>query len=431
MSDVIKKKTSLGKDVIWNLVGQFAYLFGLWLITVLTTRLVGYEAQGVLSLALVASNICMSFGNYYLRLQYASDINGRFSDSDYVIARFGLTAVSFLICFVYALILRYEWPVILSIMLYYVYKVFELLSDIYQGVLQRHGKLYVGGMTLTAKGILSVGIFALTAALTHSLNLALVAIAVVAAAIFVLDILLTRRFTSFRLDWRSFQFKTFFTLIGLCFPLFILLLCCNVLPSLPRIFFEKIYDKTQLGYYASIANIAVLIQTAASAIMLPLVPRISELYKKGEDKRLIKFSFGIVIACVALGLLATVLVYFLGDWALRLLYGEEIGPYTYTFLWAVVAAVMTALVTITTQVLGGMERRFFATIAMLVGTALCAGLSYPLCRDQYMNGISFSLIIAEGVTVLLAIAFIWFFRKPKAVMSNLDASDTENPSPEQ
>lgn len=424
-----KAKTNFGKDVIWNLIGQFAYLFGLWLITVLTTRYAGYEAQGVLSLALVASNICMSFANYYLRLQYAADIENKYADSDYVTARFTLTAISALICFVYCLVLQYSWAVLGSIMLYYVYKIFEMLSDIYQGVLQRHGKLYIGGYTMTAKGVLSVGAFAVITMLTHDLNLGLLGLAIIGGLIFALDVLLTRKKTTFRINWRAYSIKKVWSLVVLCFPLFILLFCSNVLPSLPRIFFEKMYSKQELGYYASIANIAVLIQTAAVAIMMPLVPKISELYKTGQTKKFLKFDGVIIAALVALSGLACLLVYFLGDWALKLVYGDEIGPYTYTFIWAIVATAMTAFVTIVTQILGAMEKRFWATIAMLVGTGICAALSYPLCRDEYMNGISFSLIIAEGVTVVLCLVFIFLCRKNKApLMDDEPDADPTTPS---
>ena len=423
--NTVAKQNTIRKDVVWNLIGQFSYLFGLWVITMLTTKFIGFEAQGVLSLALVAGNICTSVANYYLRLQYASDIYGRFKDGDYVFARFALTLISFVVCVGYCFALQYSLATILSIMLFYVYKAFEMLSDIYQGVLQRHGKLYLGGYTMTAKGILSVGVFLLIAKLTANLDFALIGIAVVAAAIFVIDVLLTKKVAGFAFKTNMFQWGALRKLLVLCFPLFLLHLGCNVLPSLPRIFFEKIYDQTQLGYYASIANIAVLIQTAASAAMIPLVPRISKLYSEGKTASFLKFCGVVMGIWVALGGIACIIVHFAGDWALKLVYGEEIAPYTYTFLLTTVAAIATALVIVATQILGAMEKRLWAALALGIGTVVCAAISYPLCTNQYMNGISLALIISEGVSIIAALMVIWFFRKaPEKQVEKIDRNET-------
>ena len=415
--NAFNQQAKIKKDVIWNLIGQFAYLFGLWLVTVLTTKFIGFEAQGILSLALVAGNICTSFANYYLRLQYASDIHGRFRDGDYVFARFFLTFVSLAICIGYCFALQYSLATILSILLFYVYKVFEMLSDIYQGVLQRHGKLYLGGYTMTGKGILSVGVFLLLAKFTANLNYALIGIAVVAGLAFAIDVIMTKKVTGFSFGLKMFDWKMLRRLLILCFPLFLLHLACNVLPSLPRIFFEKIYDQTQLGYYASIANIAVLIQTAASAAMIPLVPKFSKLYSEEKTSPFLKFCGAVIGVWVALGGIACIVVHFAGDWALKLVYGDEIAPYTYTFLLTTVAAITTALVIVVTQILGAMERRFWATISVGAGTILCAAISYTLCVNLYMNGISLALIISEGLATVVALVAIFVFRKNKKLAS--------------
>ncbi len=416
MAALAKKKDSLSKDLIWNLTGQFVYLFGLWLITVLTTNLIGYEAQGILALALAASNICSAVASYFLRLQYAADIEERFSDTDYILTRFILTGISVGICFVYCLALQYSWTVIGIIMLYYVYKVLEYLSDIYHGCMLRHKKLYLGGMTSAAKGILSAGIFAGVAMWTHSLVYGILAMNAVALLILVADVFLCRKVFGFRIAWDSFHAKTFGRILVICFPLMILLVCSNTLPSLPRIFFEKMYSKQELGYYASIANIAVLIQTAATSIVSPLVPKISKAYKTGDTKGFLKIDGIIIGGLIALVGLACIVIAFAGEWALVLIYKEEIRPYAYTFLPAIVAAGSTAMVILVTQILGAMEKRVLATISVAIGVGICAAISYPLCLNLYMNGMSVALIIAQGATSLIGIAFILIYRKPKNPM---------------
>ncbi|MBQ9457056.1 MAG: hypothetical protein IJU64_00910 [Bacilli bacterium] len=419
------KKGALGKELIWNLIGQFAYLFGLWLITVFTTKFISVEAQGVLTLALVASNIAMSFGNYYLRLRYAADVNNEHSDSDYVISRFILTGISFLICFGYCLALQYSWSIIAAIMIYYVYKGTELVSDIYQGVLQKHSKLYLGGITLTIKGLFSVGIFAAIAVLTKSLIWSLIGLSLVGIAMALVDIFVAKKAVGFRIQWRAYSWKTLKSVLISCFPLFVLLLLSNVLPSLPRIFFEKIYDTEQLGYYSSIANIAVLIQTVASAVMLPLVPRFAKLHEQKEKAGFLKFTGLVVFVAIAFCSAVFLGVVWLGDWALKLVYGDIIMPYAYVFKGAIIATSFTAMVTVVTQILGAMGKRKETMIAAALGLAICAAISYPMCQGLYMDGMSYALVIAEGVEVALCLVLIVVLENKNCRVSNENPESQE------
>lgn len=409
---------SIKRDLIWNLIGQFTYLFSLWLITILTTRLMGYDKQGILSLALVAANICTAIANYFLRLEYASDLKSRFTDSDYVITRFILTGISAIVCLLYCFALRYSFEIIGCIMLFYVYKVFEMLSDIYMGVEQKYGKLYVGGIVLTAKGVVSVGVFAVLAYATKNFVISLLGLGLCGAAFFVIDVVATRKLTPYKIDLSSYRAKTLGSLLCVCLPLFLLIFLSNTLPSVPRIVFEKIYSHEELGYYASIANIAVLIQTAASAGTIPLVPKISRLYNNGDTNGFLKYVGGFLGVFALLGLIAIVAVVFLGEWALTLIYGESVQPYAYVFVWVIVATILTAMLAIATQILGAMSHRFLAVIPVLIGTGVSAGLSFPFCTYFYMNGISFSLISGAGAALVISLVFIWLKRhhEPKAII---------------
>ena len=402
----VKQSGKIKRDVLWNLIGQFAYLFGIWLLTFLTTRILGYEAQGILSKGLVAATVCMSFGSYYLRLQFAADTEEKFKSNDYVFARLFLLIVSMVICFVYSLVLHFTWFEVGCVILFYSFRALELFSDIHFGVMLRHQRLYVGGISLTVKAAVAVGVYCLVALLTRSLLFSLIAIVIVSATFVAIDIFLTKRVTGYIMNLKEFSWSRIGKLLVVCFPLFILLLCTNLLPSIPRIVFEQQYDTVTFGKYSSIANIAVLIQTAVSAIMMPLVPKISRLYKSGNTKGFLKFSAGVIAFALLLGGVASVMVLLLGNWALELLYGAEILEYASTFIWTIVAATSIALVAIGTSILGAMERRRLATIATLSGVAVCAAVSYPMIQACFMDGISFALIIAESVAFLVCIAFI-------------------------
>lgn len=426
--DVTKEEENLAnhgymKDIVWNLIGQFAYLFGLWIITVLTTNVFEATGAGILGICLVAGNICGSLASFNLRLQYASDINKEYKDRQYIVLRFILTFASVIMTFCYALALSYTWEVIGAIMLFSIYKASEFVSDIFYGAMQRKGKLYIGGIFMTVKGVVSVAAYAIAAFASHNLY---VSLAIMGIAVWLVTI--AEGFYCFRIlkvefklisgDWR-----VIWKLFLICIPLFVVLLCSNLLPSVPKIFFEKLYFAEEFGLYNSIATVAVLIQTAASSIALPIVPKISEMYGRGDKKGFLKWSGLTCTAVLVIGIIGVIAAVTIGDWALNLLYQGRVDEYAYTFVWTIVAGTATALFTIITQVLGGMHSKWGVMIASLAGTAICLAISYPFCAYQYVNGISFALMIAISIEIVVGLVFIGLGIKKMDSLSNSNKAD--------
>ena len=108
----LKLESKFSKDIIYNTIGNFVNLFCLWVITLLVARMLDYENAGVLSLAMVAANIVTSLASFSLRIYYAADIERKFSDEDYVWTRAVLDLSSFVVLFIYCLVMHYSWAII-------------------------------------------------------------------------------------------------------------------------------------------------------------------------------------------------------------------------------------------------------------------------------------------------------------------------------
>lgn len=408
------------KDIVWNLIGQFTYLFGLWIITVLTTNIFEAEGAGVFGLCLVAGNICGSLAFFNLRLQYASDINKEYKDQQYIALRLILTLSSILLAFIYALSLSYSKNVIWAIMLFFIYKSSEFVSDIFYGAMQRKGKLYVGGIFMAVKGIASIGAYALAAIISKNFYASLIAMGIAVWLITISEAFYCYKILKVQFKLESGDWRGVWKLLLICIPLFVVLLCSNLLPSIPKLFFEKLHSAEEFGLYNSIATVAVLIQTAASSIALPIVPKISEMYGRGNKKGFLKWSGLMGAAILAIGIIGVICVIFLGDWALHLLYQGRVDEFSYTFVWTIVAGTLTALFTVLTQVLGGMHSKWGVMVASLAGTLLCLAISYPFCHYQYVNGISFALMISVGLEIIVGLIFVVIgLRKTKPISENV------------
>ncbi len=404
-------KKGLSKDIVWNLLGTFCYMFSLWIISILTTNMLGFEAAGVFSLCLVASNIATSFGSYYVRVYYASDVSRRFSDEDYLFTRTLTNIVGVAVAVIYSFAMGYSLDIIGTIMLFYVYKVFELFTEIFSGTFQRYGKMYIGSILMSAKGVAAIPFFILGAYLFHSLNFGFLFMDAAAIAIFFLELWCLYKFASFRLDFKKFRLSHVGKILLVCLPLFIVLLCSNVLPSIPKAMFEKMYTTKEFGYYSSIATISVLIQTAASSILMPIIPKVSLTYLKKDFIAFYKLLGAIIGMVVLMGAASYVAVFFLGDWALGLVFDKSVLQYSYTFKTTIIAGTFTALFVVLNQILAAVGGSLGLIVGSVAGTLACFIVSYPLCKYAYMDGISYSLILSLGLEVLIFLAFIFLYAR--------------------
>lgn len=395
-----------GKDIIWSLIGHFVYLFSLWLVTVLTTNIFDSAGAGILGICLVAGNICGSIANFNLRLIYASDVNNRHKDSTYFTLRVCLSLVTFIAAFAYSISLQYTFDIVGAIMIFFIYKSSEFVSDILYGTMQRYKKLYVGGILMSIKGVVSFVFYAASSLMFNNLFISLLAMSLSVWVITLIEFVYCKKALGLKLLSKNGEFTSLVTLFLECLPLFVVLLCSNLLPSIPKIFFERIYSSEEFGLYNSIATVSTLIQTAASSIALPMLPKISKTYKDGEIKSFKKLSSLTLGFIVGLGAIAALCVLLFGDWALHILYQGRVDSLSYTFIFTIIAGTFTATFTVLTQILSAMSLKKAITIASIAGTLLCLGISYPFCLYQYVNGVSFALMCSIGLEVVIAFVFI-------------------------
>ena len=406
------------KDALLNTIGNFAYLGALWLMSVLVVRLSGFDDAGYFSLAMTSANIYISLASYTVRLYYAADLNYRFSDNQYIFMRVLTTASSFILCIVCSLITGYTGKKLIVIILFYIFKCGEMLSDILFGMLQRKGKLYISGYTMTFKSVISLLAFCVILKFTKNLILALAVMAVIAILIFLfLDYPIAKKYATETIKLSKKDFMPAIELCKICFSLFVVGLCFNIIPSLPRLVFEKIYSTEALGYYSSISTITVLISTAVNCVLIPLVPKFTTYYQEKQKKKMTMLTFGCMGIIFAIGVVCFIGSLIAGKWLLTLLFGDGIEPYVYIFKWVIVATILQSIIICFNDFFVAVDRQNILMYGSIIGLILCVVLSYPLCKKYFMYGVTNALIISQGIEIAF---FIFFIIKIIKNMDNLN-----------
>ena len=75
------------KQAIINAIGNLVYVAALWVLTVITTRCLGYEANGYLTLAMTISNLSVAVQLFGVRSFQSSDMSFEYSAKDYLFSR--------------------------------------------------------------------------------------------------------------------------------------------------------------------------------------------------------------------------------------------------------------------------------------------------------------------------------------------------------
>lgn len=398
---------NIKRDAIWNTIGNFSYLGALWLMSVIIARYGGFEKAGYLSVALTTANIYISLASYTVRLYYAADIENNYSDKQYFIMRFLTTVSSMLLCLCGSMIIGYSIQQLIIIVLFYIYKSFEMMSDILFGALQRVGKLYLSGYSLCVKSLLSIIIFTVIVISSGNLVISLIAIDIIAVLMFFLvDVRMVLHENIELSKPIASDIRQAVSLLKICFPLFIVGLCYNLIPSIPRLFFERIFSPEEFGIYSSISTITVLISTTVNCVTIPLIPIMTKYYRSKQMNKLKKFIWVNVILTIFLGACALCFVHFFGESLLIFIFGDKMKGYTSVFEWIIIAVICTSIIICLNNFFTAIDRQKMLLYANIIAVMVCAALAFPLCKNYYMNGVAYDLIVAQVVELFILVMLI-------------------------
>lgn len=395
---------SLKANMLWNSAGSLTYLACQWLVTVLVVRLTsGYDAAGLLSLAMSVTGIFGTFASYKMGTYQISDIHHEHALADYLGFRLIMLVGAFAACMAYALLTCTEGA-LLTIALFYGFKGVGLVIDVLHGSDQQHRRMDYIGKSFMLQGVSTLVAFAVVFGLTQNLNAAIAAMFAAALAVLALfDLPHTGK-----LEAVSVRFSRAETLFFLrtSLPAVVASVAASALFTIPKQYLAVEAGDAALGIYASVSAIALVVQMGAQYLYVPLLDVFP---RKFFDEGVGAFSrlLGKAVAGIlAMSAVAAVLLELLGPWVLGLLFGESILPYSYLLLPVILATIATAFLWFLGDLLIALRDfrgNFWGNIAALVAVVV---LTFPLVNAYGMNGVSFAGLAACLVGVAVCAVFL-------------------------
>ncbi|MBQ7474635.1 MAG: polysaccharide biosynthesis C-terminal domain-containing protein [Clostridia bacterium] len=393
----------INKKALIYTIGNVAYLFALWLLTVLTTRFSGYESAGVLTLAMSLGNICTFLQMYGMRNYQASDVSRQFASGDYLRSRFFTSAASIILLAIILLFGRYPFKTSVSIILYTLFRFFEAISDVFHGEMHRADKLDKIGVLMFARGAITVILFLTGEAIFRSLNASLLTVAVGSAAItFTLDLPVYRKVVEMKSGSRSGVKK----LLTSCFPLLIAFLLPTLITAFPRILLEKFKGAETLGYYGNVSTPAVIITAVVPNIIASYMPRYGELTKEGKNKETRRLWLRTLLLTLMILAVCSAGVALIGKPVLSLIYTESIVPYIKYLYFFLISTALYAATMCGAAVLTARRKNVIVCVCASIAAVVCIVSSFPLVKYFGIPGAIAAMIVSYSVQAVIQLLFI-------------------------
>ena len=394
------------KQGVINTIGNIVYLIALWLLSVITTQMLGYKAVGALTLAMAIGNVVANVQIYGVRGYQSSDMSFCYAPIDYLRVRFITVAIGFLLGVTVCIMLSYPLHLCITVILFMLIKSSETFSDVLFGNVQRLGHLEIAGYSMFARGIFIVLLFYVGAFLFKSLNMALLFTSIGMVLLTLLfDFPIHRRLIK---NSGNVSPNSMSNILKICFPLFVGGVIPAAIMTIPRIILESFYGPVVLGFYGNVSTPSLILPTAIPIILTALLPMYGEAVIIKDfrfiRKLWIRSITGTMIVCV----ICLLGVYFWGRQLLTLLYTEQILPYVHYLYLIFISMMFYSFVFCNNAVLVSMHSNHVIAISAVLSFVVCLVISVPFVSSYGIGGAISVLMISFGIKAL--VQAIWILK---------------------
>ena len=344
---------STEKVYFWNLLGNLAFAGSSVLFTLIVTRMTSPMEADSFSLAYGIAAILVVVGMFQVRSYQGTDVHYRHSFTSYSIAR-GLSlllmvAIFFPYLFISGIDLH-ESSKITIIALYVLFRMCEAISDLFQGMFQRHERLDIAGKSMTIRYSISTILLLVFLLVTKSLTQSLLYLVLLNFIfVFSYDYVKSKEFESIDISVNNLKRNLFdaIAILKNCIPLFISGFLLAYIFNEPRI---AIDSEIRLGHFIAgtqrdynILFMPVFFMSLFILILRPLTTQLAILWKNKDLKKFDAIIKKLFVIVLGVGLILTVLAYLIGTPILSLVFGLPLYQHSSTLAILVFSGILYSL----------------------------------------------------------------------------------------
>ncbi|MDR3156530.1 MAG: hypothetical protein LBT69_01230 [Lactobacillales bacterium] len=336
----------LQKDYFWNTLGTAAYSFIPVVFMIFVTRINGIFVSGIFTFSFNTSMIFAAVAIFGGRSYQITDVDEEFKSRDYVVSRIitcflALFASSMICCFLD----RKTLYISVITMIFVLYQISVAISDVFYGILQKSNKLYIAGFSLTLKTIAGSIVFMILDIMTKNIllsSLAFVFINIIFTIFYEIEQIM--RLDSIELFEKKIKdyVNTTYSIIKKTWPLAFFGILNGVFLNVNRYYIQFFHPKSQ-GYYGVLFITTSFLNLLFSTILAPKIVRLTTDFKRKKIAKLKKDVCFISRISIALGIMISIVTYFLGIPVLSMIYNLNLNSFRVQLAVIVFVSIFYAL----------------------------------------------------------------------------------------
>lgn len=314
---------------IWNMIGSMLMAFQSVIMLMILTRTLGLLDAGIFTIAYANANLFLTIGKYGMRYFQVSDVKNQFAFNEYRISRVITTIVMIAVAVLYTMYASsgngYSMEKTQVILWMCIFKVVDVLEDVYHGLYQRKNRLDIASRVMSVRMVITIMVFGIGLILLKDLLFALIITTVVTTILFFLFTLWT--FPTFQIPKEKVDWKKVGLLLKLCFPLFAGSFLSFYIGNAPKYAIDAMLTDELQACYGFIAMPVFVIGLLNSFIFNPMLYQMSVLWNERKIKKFV------LKACIQGGIVAAITIiciigaYLIGVPVLSWLYNTDLSLY--------------------------------------------------------------------------------------------------------
>lgn len=397
----------IGRDsFVWNMAGSMLMAFQSVIMLMILTRVLGLREAGIFTIAYANANLFLTIGKYGMRNFQVSDVREQFSFYEYRTSRYITTLLMIFVSVAYIVYVGskngYTLEKSLIILWMCLFKVVDVLEDIYHGFYQQKGRLDIVGKAMTIRLLVTVVIFGIGLIIIKNLLWVLSISTVVTAVLFV--VLTYWSYEEFRNSGREGKsFDNIVELLKICFPLFLGSFLAFYIGNAPKYAIDSILNDELQACYGFIAMPVFVIGLLNNFIFSPMIYKMSVMWNEGKVKKFVKLFLRQIVVVAAITVICIAGAYLLGIPVLSILYSTELGPYKRELLVLLLGGGFLALSGLLTTIITIIRFQRVLVMGYII-VAIMAYIYSPILVEKYsMMG---AAVLYMALMIILCAIFI-------------------------
>lgn len=399
----MEKDKQFRKNFIWNILGTGFNSFNSLFLMIVVTRINGIDEAGVFTLAFSTACILYSFGIYVGRIYQVTELNKEITDKDFIVNRIITTFLMPILLMIFCVFRDYNSEKIIVFLVLTIYKALDAFSDVIYGVLQKNGDLHVAGKSLFMKSLFSIAIFLVVDLSTKNIIVSI--LAMILSSVIILLIYDLKNVTKL-IDFKvKVNYRSVFTIFKKGFFVFAISFLSMYVLNSPKYAIDTYLQENFQTIFGIIVMPATIIGLISTFLIHPYLNKIVELYEKRSEKEFNKILFKIIGYIAIIGLISTILAYFVGTQFLGIIYGIDLKEYKIALVVIIISATIYTMGTICSSFLTVVRETFAQFIIYMIVAIFAYIISNVLVNKFEIVGSIISYFIIMILQFLIYLTY--------------------------